>query len=156
MCRAHCLHHCTMPMNNPDNSITLHANCVALGNSAVLIRGAAGCGKSAISLQLIAYGATLIADDRTIVTSGEYGLTASCPKPIIGMIEAHGIGILAADTQPGAVLRLVVDLDQTETDRLPVARKFDLLGHSLPLLYAVEGSHFPAAILQYLKGGKSA
>lgn len=143
-------------MNTPANTIAMHASCVALGNSAVLIRGAAGSGKSAVSLQLLAYGATLIADDQTILTKSDFGLIASCPKTIIGMIEARGIGILAADTQPAALLRLVVDMDRTETDRLPVARKFDLLGHRFPLLYAVDGSHFPAAILQYLKGGPSA
>ncbi len=144
-------------MKSPvEHPAIVHASCVAFGASAVLIMGASGTGKSAISLQLMAYGARLVADDQTILTPGPQGLSVCCPKPLSGKIEARGIGLLAADFQIGAQLRLVVDLDQKETDRLPPAREIDLHGHRLALLYAVDGPHFPAAILQLLKGGRNA
>jgi HPr kinase/phosphorylase len=37
----------------------LHASCVALNGRAVLITGKSGSGKSALALQLMAYGAML-------------------------------------------------------------------------------------------------
>ena len=135
---------------------TVHASCVALGASAVLILGASGTGKSALALQLMALGAVLIADDRTILRSSEGGVIATCPPAIAGKIEARGVGLLRADFQTSAVVRLVADLDQKEADRLPQLREIDLLNHKIPLLRATVGPHFPAAILQILKGGRIA
>jgi len=43
---------------------TIHASCVAVDGKGLLITGASGSGKSALALQLMAFGAHLIADDR--------------------------------------------------------------------------------------------
>ncbi len=135
---------------------TMHASCVAIGALCVLITGSSGSGKSALALELMARGAVLVADDRTILTDSEIGVKARCPKTIAGKIEARGVGILAADFQENAVVRYVVDLDQRETDRLPHSREIYLLNHSIPLLRTPESPHFPAAIIQMLKGGRIA
>ncbi len=145
-----------LPRNRKGNSCTLHASCVAFEERAVLITGGAGAGKSALALQMMSLGAVLVADDRTTITRSGDMLVASSPATIRGMIEARGIGILAAETLAAARPVLVVDLDRTETERLPSERETAILGISLPLLHKVESAVFPAAIMQYLKGGRCA
>jgi HPr kinase/phosphorylase len=48
----------------------------------------------------------------------------------------------------------VADLGREETERLPPVRKFPLLGVTLDLVFASRSSHFPAALLCYLQGGR--
>lgn len=134
----------------------LHASCVALGPAAVLILGPSGSGKSALALQLMAMGCALVSDDRTEITLRDSAVVASAPGAIRGLIEARGVGLLTAEVRSEATVRLVVDLALAETERLPPARRITLLGHDLPLVHRVDSAHFPAAILQYLKGGRSA
>lgn len=139
-----------------DKACVLHASCVALDKSAVLILGASGAGKSSLALQLMAHGADLVSDDRTCIRNGSDGLLASAPATIKGLIEARGLGVLVAAPCPVAHIRLIVDLDQIEPDRLPPKRNYNLLGQTLPLLHNVKAAHFAAAILLYLKGGRNA
>ncbi len=143
------------PQTAPVPHQILHASCVAAGQRAVLITGAAGSGKSGLALMLMAFGATLVSDDRTVLhrDGGDYGgdLLASAPPSIAGLIEARGVGILKAAAQTVVPVRLVIDLDRTETKRLPEPRDTVLMGASLPLLHKVNSPHFAPAILQYLK-----
>lgn len=134
--------------------LNLHATCVALQNDGVLILGASGTGKSSLALHLLALGAVLISDDRTEITQQNGVAVARCPTSIQGLIEARGVGILKATFQTTAHVRLVVDLDQTERDRMPRQHWYEINGLKLPCLYKVEANHFPAAILQYLKAGR--
>lgn len=134
----------------------LHASCVSANGQGVLILGRSGAGKSALALELISRGAQLVADDRTVIHQQDDMLVATCPPALQGKIEARGVGILAAETTPSAPLRVAVDLDTTETERLPPMRQISLSGVALPLLHRADGPHFPAAVLQYLKGGRSA
>ena len=129
----------------------LHASCVAWQGRGVLILGRSGAGKSALALQLMAYGADLVADDRTELQAESDALTARPPATIAGLIEARGVGLLRVPFVAQAEIALVVDLDQTETDRLPPERQLTLLGISRPLVLSVPQAHFPAAILCYLK-----
>lgn len=141
--------------STPVNARILHANCVALGRRGVLILGASGSGKSALSLQLMALGCMLVADDRTALAARGGVVVAACPKRIRGRIEARGVGILKAETQHVARVVLVVDLDETEERRLPPERMRDILGVPLPCLHRIESAHFPAAVLQYLRMGRA-
>jgi len=134
----------------------LHASCVAVQGRGVLILGCSGVGKSALALQLMAYGADLVSDDRTELTANGAALIARPPTALQGLIEARGLGLLQAPFIPQAKIALVVDLDQTETNRLPPERHISLLGISRPLVLAVPQAHFPAAILCYLKGHRFA
>lgn len=129
-----------------------YASCVAVNGRGVLIIGASGRGKSALALQLIAYGAQLVADDQTQITKQDGQLVATCPPTISGMIEARGIGLLHSPPLARANLALVVDLDQTETHRLPPHRITTLLDVQLPLVLGAQSNHFPASVLCYLKG----
>ena len=132
----------------------LHASCVAVEGVAVLILGRSASGKSGLALQLMSSGAVLVADDRTEVRIGASGIMARSPDTLSGLIEARGVGILRADTVDSARIALVIDLDQTESERLPMPHSASILGHALPCLHKVEAPHFPAAILQYLKCGR--
>ncbi|MEZ5716341.1 MAG: serine kinase [Paracoccaceae bacterium] len=134
---------------------TVHGSCVAHHGRAVLILGASGRGKSALALQLMALGAGLVADDRVILTRDGDAVIASAPAAISGRIEARFVGLLNAIPAAPAPLALVVDLDADETERLPPQRSRKVLGISLPLVHNVASRHFAAAILQYLKAGRS-
>ncbi len=133
----------------------LHASCVCVDGRAVLIRGASGSGKSALALELISRGAELVADDQTLIALQGGWPVARAPRRLHGLIEARGIGILAAAARDAARITLVVDMDRTESERLPPDRVTELSGCELPLLHKLDSPHFPAAILTYLKGGKA-
>ncbi len=138
----------------PGDRQIVHATSLVCLGRGVLILGAAGAGKSGLALQLMAHGAALISDDRTILSLADGRLTASAPLAIQGLIEARGIGLLHATPAGSHPLHLAIDLDQIETDRLPAPRRARFLGHALPLLHKVDNGSFPAAILQYLKAGR--
>ena len=142
-----------MPPDQPE-PLVLHANAVAVRGRGVLIRGASGSGKSSLTLQLMAMGAVLIADDRVVLTERDGDLWMSAPGPIKGLIEARGIGILHAETQDMAPLVAVVDLDAAEDARLPPQRSTILLDRAVPLLHNCASPAFPAGLVQYLKGGR--
>lgn len=133
-----------------DGALTLHATAVAVDGQAVLLKGASGSGKSSLALEMMARGATLVADDRVILTGTANGVVLTCPEPLCGLIEARGVGLLHARYLSPAKLCLVIDMDQIERDRLPPDRTITYHAQTFPLLHNVESQHFPAAILQYL------
>ena len=133
----------------------LHASCVAFDGRAILIRGASGSGKSSLALELIALGADLVADDRVDVTESIAAPIASAPARLFGLIEARGIGVLHVKALKAAEISVMVNLDRTETARLPDAKHEDLIGHMVPLLHKVESPYFAVALRQYLIGGLS-
>jgi len=134
---------------------TLHATCVAWGDRSGLIKGQSGAGKSALGLALMGLGCTLVADDAVHLTLTDDVIWAKAPDTITGLIEARGVGILKAEVQDRAQVVLIVDLDQSETARLPERRYFVLLGHNIPLIYRADAPHFAPSILQILKSGWS-
>lgn len=138
----------------PGNTILVHATTVAHAGRAALIRGASGTGKSALALQLIALGARLVADDRTVLTRVRDTILADAPDALFGKIEARGIGILAAPTVGASAVALIVDMDTEETDRLPPHRTEKILDVALPVQRKVAEAHFPAAIMAYLEHGR--
>lgn len=135
--------------------LILHATTVALDGRGVIVRGASGRGKSALALQLMALGADLVADDRTILTRRGDAVVASCPPAIRGRIEARGFGLLNATPCEEATLALVIDLDGEDRSRLPQERRTTLLDCPLDLAFGPVTPHFPAAILQYLRCGRA-
>lgn len=136
--------------------IVVHASCVAVDGRAVLIRGAAGSGKSGLALQLMALGAGLVADDRTRLWRAGGALMADASQTLRGRIEAREVGILRAPATGPAAVALLIDMDQDETARLPLLRHASLLGIDIALVRKSSLAHFPAAILTYLRGGRDA
>ncbi|MBW4985422.1 HPr kinase/phosphatase C-terminal domain-containing protein [Mameliella sp. CS4] len=132
----------------------LHATSVAVAGRGLMIRGASGSGKSGLALELMARGAQLIADDRTIVTRQGAHLILSVPRVLAGMIEARAIGLLYAPHVTGILLVAVLDLNVAERHRLPPNRSTRLLGVDVPLLHNSASEYFPAGLVHYLKSGR--
>lgn len=130
---------------------TLHANCIALDGRGLLILGGSGTGKSALTLELMAYGCRLVADDRTIVSRVGDDIIANCPQKIQGLIEARGIGVLRADPIAQARICLIVDLDRVETERLPPKRQHPIFAVPIDLVFSTTSRHFPFGVLQMLR-----
>ena len=138
---------------DPIRTDTLHASAVALDGQGVLILGPSGSGKSSLALQLIGLGAQLVGDDRIALDRVGRDVIASAPTAIAGLIEARGVGLLRAPSAP-APLRLVVDLGQAESARLPPIRHTCLMDMSLPLVLGPLTAHLPATICLLLRGGR--
>jgi HPr kinase/phosphorylase len=130
----------------------LHAGCVAIDGRGLLILGAAGSGKSALALDLIALGADLVADDRVLLARDGDRLSARPVPRLAGLIEARGIGLLRLPHRTQAAVVLALDLDRVEPLRLPVRRSMTLLGVELPLILRPEPLR-PSAILAALRHG---
>lgn len=135
---------------------THHATTVALGDRGALILGPSGSGKSGLALQLMALGARLVADDRTILTVVAGGLIATCPPALRGRIEARGIGILNAEPVESAAITLAINLGESGAERLPPQRSIVIEGVTIPLVRGSGSAHFPAAVIQLLRAGRFA
>lgn len=131
--------------------LNLHASCVAINGRGLLILGTSGAGKSALALQLMAFGADLVADDRTDLWREGERLFAAPPATLAGLIEARGVGILQVPALERAEIVLAADLDQREYNRLPPLRHMMVLGARLPLVHGAENAHLAPALLQYLR-----
>lgn len=129
-----------------------HATTVAIAGRGVLISGPSGSGKSALALQLMAFGAALIADDGTLLRLQDGHLWAAAPDSLPAAIEARGVGLLSVQLAPPAPLVLAIDMGRVEAARLPAPKHRFFLGHKVALLHKVERAHFPAAIFQYVRG----
>ena len=136
--------------------VNLHASAVAFGSVGLVILGASGAGKSSLALELMALGATLVADDRVIAAPDfEGGLRLSAPSPLEGLIEARGVGLIRVDHRP-AMAAWVVTLDEAETERLPERHETVIADVALPLIRKVESPAFPAMLCALMNGGRSA
>jgi HPr kinase/phosphorylase len=122
----------------------LHATAIAVGQRAVIIRGASGSGKSDLALrclalpasQLIASPARLVSDDQVVVTRDGLSLSVTAPQTLLGRLEVRGLGILEADPVQDAKAVLIVDLvEKNEIERYPDPwPTFEILGLLVPRL----------------------
>lgn len=136
-------------------SDTRHASAVAWQGRALLITGASGSGKSGLALGLMALGCDLVGDDRVRLSRDGDILRVRAVATVAELIEARGLGILRAAHVVDAVVACAVDLDRTETERLPPRRRITLLGCDVPLIYRVDAPHWQAALVQLLRTGWS-
>jgi HPr kinase/phosphorylase len=97
----------------------IHASCVAIDASAILLAGPAG--KSDLALRLVHEGAELIADDQTLLGRDGERLVASAPASIAGLIEVRHVGLLRLPHAASAPVALYVELAPMEEilERLP-------------------------------------
>lgn len=125
----------------------LHGTVLVLGDRGLLIVGPSGSGKSTLALRLLSQLsepgrlARLVADDQVLV-SARYGrLLCRAPATIEGLVEVHGVGLQRLDTEPAAVIDLVIRLlPKQETERLPDDAFEEVSGCRLPLLLVPERS----------------
>ncbi len=90
--------------------VNIHATCVTIGRTGILLLGASGAGKSDLALQLIDGGAKLVADDRTELYVARGRLCARAPASISGLIEVRGLGVIAQPFRASAAVALAVTL----------------------------------------------
>ncbi|HTC83039.1 MAG TPA: HPr kinase/phosphatase C-terminal domain-containing protein [Rhizomicrobium sp.] len=103
----------------------VHASCVAIGAHGVLLVGKSGVGKSDLALRLIAEGARLVADDRTILFVAKGALHGRAPESVKGLLEIRGLGIIAIPVRSKVKIALVVRLGR-EGARLPASHLYHM------------------------------
>ena len=136
----------------PDGRVFWRGTAVCLNRRGLLALGPSGSGKSRLALELMALGATLVADDGVWLTEdGEVTRPEGAPR----LIEARGIGLLNATALQSAPLSLVVDLSRAEPDRLPPPRTVEAPGGTVPLILGKDHPFLAAAICQYLTQGRA-
>lgn len=72
-----------------DAETLLHGCCVAWQGRGLLILGASGSGKSTLAVEMMAFGAALVADDRVLLRQTGGGLVADCPNQFAA-VSRHG------------------------------------------------------------------
>lgn len=136
------------------NDKQLHASAVVVGEKGCLIVGESGSGKSTLCIELIALGATLIADDRVDLGVVGDALMLSGPSALRGQIEARGVGIIGVPCAEQPVpCALIVDLAQ-KAERLPRPRRRDLLGISCPVIFGKDRDGLASIVHVLLHQGR--
>lgn len=127
---------------------TIHASAVLVGARAILIRGAAGSGKSSLAFALIEASqggalpfTRLIGDDRVHIEAAHGRVLVRPAEALAGLIEIRGVGIRRLPFEPVGVLRLVVDLGAPDAGRLPAPETAvtEVAGMPLPRLGVAAG-----------------
>ena len=77
-------------------------------DSAVLLLGDSGVGKSDVALRLIGMGAKLLSDDQTVLFVKDGRLMADTPPSLHGQMEIRGVGIVKMVSAGPAVISLAV------------------------------------------------
>ncbi len=117
----------------------LHAGLIARRDRGfwrgVLIEGPSGAGKSDLALKALAAGWALVADDRTMVWREDGRLWGRAPDVLAGLIEARGLGVLAAPRQPLAEIALAVRCATSDAvERMPEPDFRSMLETKVPLV----------------------
>lgn len=135
-----------------EESVQLHASCVAMSGKGVVLLGRSGSGKSDLALRLIDTGAELVGDDQIVFTQTDSALLASPADNIEGLLEARGIGILQLPYLTNVPVWLAVKLViPNAVERMPEPEFFDCLDKKVPLLLLNAFEHStPAKIRIFL------
>jgi serine kinase of HPr protein (carbohydrate metabolism regulator) len=143
---------------------TIHASAVLVGARAVLIRGAAGAGKSSLALALLRAGASgtfgfarLVGDDRVHLEAAHGRLLVRPAAALAGLIEVRGLGIRRVSFEPLAVVGLAVDLEAADSERVPAAATAvaEIKGVAIPRLAVAPGADAFACVYAALRTGDS-
>lgn len=112
----------------------VHASCVIFEKAGLLICGGSGSGKSDLCLRLTDAGASLVADDQTVVENENGRLIASCPENLRGLLEVRGIGIVETPFVPETEINLKLVLRNAgEIERMPASESDNVEGVPIPV-----------------------
>ena len=117
-------------------TVNIHASCIEVNGTGILLLGNSGAGKSDISLRLIEnHQAKLVADDRVNLDINSGQLIASCPENIKGQLEVRGIGIVTYPYIEKTVIKIAVNLTDKKIERLPEKHYYNFANISVPMIY---------------------
>lgn len=97
----------------------IHATGLVLDAFGLILRGPSGSGKSLLALSLLdeweirGRPASLVSDDRVDIAIEKGGLVMYPPKPIEGLIELRGRGLVSRPFSSRAPIHLVIDFVET-------------------------------------------
>ena len=121
-----------IPLND---SLIMHATCVDINGSGVLIVGRSGSGKSSLAINLIALGSTLVADDQCEIVKKNNKLCVFKPTSLPSSIEIRGIGLVSVPMVVETSLDWVVNMDEAEKERMPDLRFTEIDGYKIPTIF---------------------
>lgn len=100
----------------------------------VLIEGPSGTGKSDLAIRLLTGGFRLVADDRTLLWTSGGRLYGKAPKPLSGLLEARGLGVIPESPLDFCQVVLLANCrpDPAQVERVPDPAPAQLLGVDLP------------------------
>jgi len=118
-----------------NGSLIMHATCVDINGSGVLIVGRSGSGKSSLAINLLALGSTLVADDQCELVKKNNRFRISKPVSLPNSIEIRGIGLVSVPMVVETSLDWVVNMDEAEKERMPDLRFTEIDGYKIPTIF---------------------
>ena len=125
-----------MEMKIPFNgSLIMHASCVDVNGSGVLIVGRSGSGKSSLAINLLALGSKLVADDQCELVRKNNSFRISKPASLPKSIEIRGVGLVSVPMVNETSLDWVVNMDEVEKERMPTPQFTEIGGFRVPTVF---------------------
>ena len=121
-----------IPLND---SLIMHATCVDINGSGVLIVGRSGSGKSSLAINLLALGSKLVADDQCKLVKKNNSFCIFKPASLPNSIEIRGIGLVSVPMVVETSLDWVVNMDEAEKERMPDLRFTEIDGYKIPTIF---------------------
>ena len=121
-----------------NGSLIMHASCVDVNGSGVLIVGRSGSGKSSLAINLLALGSKLVADDQCELMRKNNSFRISKPASLPKSIEIRGVGLVSVPMVNETSLDWVVNMDEVEKERMPTPRFTEIGGFRVPTVFGKE------------------
>ena len=121
-----------------NETLIMHATCVDVNGSGVLIIGRSGSGKSSLAINLLALGSTLVADDQCELVRKNNGCRVSKPASLPESIEIRGVGLVSVPMVNETSLDWVVNMDEAEKERMPTPRFTEIGDFRVPTVFGKE------------------
>ena len=118
-----------------NGSLIMHATCVDVNGSGILIVGRSGSGKSSLAINLLALGSKLVADDQCELVRKDDGFRISKPASLPKSIEIRGVGLVSVPMVNETSLDWVVNMDEVEKERMPTPQFTEIGGFRVPTVF---------------------
>ncbi len=109
----------------------IHASAAAFNHQAVMMIGDSGSGKTRTLWRFLRLGFTMIGDDQISMHNDGDDIVLAPNPNAENRLEFRHLGIFAAKEVTTAPLKLVLDFNQSEAERLPHSQFVNLLGKNI-------------------------